>query len=111
VDRHRKPRSAAPTSAAANSLAFSPDGGRLYFTDSWAREIWCCDYYEDGRIGAPRTFARIPPSQGFPDGSTDGTHQSQRGRPRRAANGWRHLCRCVDSVGGPERRFATDLRA
>jgi L-arabinonolactonase len=59
-----------PTVCVANSLAFSPDGTRLYFTDSWAREIWCCDYFADGRIGAPRTFVRIPSSQGFPDGST-----------------------------------------
>ena len=59
-----------PKVCVANSLAFSPDGTRLYFTDSWAREIWCCEYFEDGRIGAPRTFVRIPPSQGFPDGST-----------------------------------------
>jgi len=59
-----------PQVCVANSLAFSPDGARLYFTDSWAREIWCCDYFEDGRVGAPRTFVRIPPSQGFPDGST-----------------------------------------
>ncbi|MBV9889985.1 MAG: SMP-30/gluconolactonase/LRE family protein, partial [Rhizobacter sp.] len=59
-----------PSVCVANSLAFSPDGTRLYFTDSWAREIWCCDYFEDGRIGAPRTFVRIPASQGYPDGST-----------------------------------------
>ena len=58
-----------PAAAVANSIAFSPDGTTLYFTDSPTREIHCADYFADGRIGAPRLFARLPPSEGFPDGS------------------------------------------
>jgi len=56
-----------PASAVANSLAFSPDGSRLYFADSPRREILCADYHADGRIGAPERFARI--ADGEPDGS------------------------------------------
>ena len=59
-----------PPAAVANSIAFSPDGARLYFTDTPTREIMCCDYFADGRIGAPRRFVRVPESEGFPDGST-----------------------------------------
>lgn len=59
-----------PDVCVANSIAFSPDGALMYFTDSWAREIRCVEYHADGRIGEPRTFVRLPESQGFPDGST-----------------------------------------
>ena len=70
VDRElRIERLPLPRVCVANSLAFSPDGKRLYFTDSGAREIRCCDYFEDGRVGAPRTFVRIPPWQGYADGA------------------------------------------
>ena len=48
-----------PPAIVANSLAFSPDGGRLYFTDSPSREIRCADYHADGSIGEPRCFARL----------------------------------------------------
>ncbi|HVZ45843.1 MAG TPA: SMP-30/gluconolactonase/LRE family protein [Ramlibacter sp.] len=58
-----------PAVAVANSIAFSPDGRLMYFTDSWSREIWCVDYHADGRLGTPRLFVRIPKSEGFPDGS------------------------------------------
>ncbi len=59
-----------PEVCVANSLAFSPDGTRIYFADSWAREILCAEYHADGRIGTTRVFTRLPASQGFPDGST-----------------------------------------
>ena len=58
-----------PKAGVANSIAFSPDGTLMYFTDSWTRQIWCVDYHADGRIGAPRPFVRVPDGQGFPDGS------------------------------------------
>jgi L-arabinonolactonase len=59
-----------PEVCVANSIAFSPDGTRMYFADSWSREIRCVDYHADGRIGEPRRFVRLPDWQGFPDGST-----------------------------------------
>ncbi len=59
-----------PPAAVANSIAFSPDGSRMYFTDSPTREILCCDYHADGRIGTPRLFARLGDDEGVPDGST-----------------------------------------
>jgi L-arabinonolactonase len=53
----------------ANSIAFSPDGSRMYYADSPTRRIHCVDYHADGRIGAPRLFAELGPEEGFPDGS------------------------------------------
>ena len=58
-----------PAVAVANSIAFSPDGSRLYFADSPTREINCADYRADGSIGAPRLFARLARHEGYPDGS------------------------------------------
>lgn len=59
-----------PPASVANSIAFSPDGLRMYFTDTPTRRIMCADYHADGRIGTPRTFVTVPDSEGFPDGST-----------------------------------------
>ena len=59
-----------PAVGVANSIAFSPDGSRLYFADSPSREIWCAEYHADGRIGPPRLFVRLGADDGFPDGST-----------------------------------------
>lgn len=58
-----------PPASVANSIAFSPDGSLLYYTDTPTRRIHCADYHADGRIGPSRLFARIPGWQGFPDGS------------------------------------------
>lgn len=58
-----------PLAGVANSIAFSPDGTLMYFTDTSTRHIQCVDYHEDGRIGSPRPFVRVPDWQGFPDGS------------------------------------------
>jgi L-arabinonolactonase len=58
-----------PPVAVANSLAFDPEGSRLYFADSPTREIRCADYRADGRIGPSRLFTRLAASEGFPDGS------------------------------------------
>ncbi len=55
-----------------NGLAFSPDGGRLYFSDSHASvsEVWVCDYdVASGGIGPRRSFARLDPASGRPDGA------------------------------------------
>lgn len=59
-----------PKIGVANSLAFSPDGMRMYFTDSPTRQIWCVDYHADGRLGAPRPFVQLGAHEGFPDGAT-----------------------------------------
>lgn len=58
-----------PPVAVPNSLCFSPDGRRLYFSDGGVRGIQCCDYEpETGRIENLRIFATVP--EGHPDGST-----------------------------------------
>lgn len=59
-----------PPVGVANSIAFSPDGTRMYFADSPSREIWCAEYHADGSIGPPRLFVRLGAAEGFPDGST-----------------------------------------
>lgn len=56
-----------PGVAISNSIAFSPDGHTLYYCDSPARTIQCCDYGE--RCGPSRTFARLDDPRGEPDGS------------------------------------------
>lgn len=50
----------------ANGIAWSPDGSRLYFTDSLTREIWC--YHYNGEITFEKAVIRIPRSMGLPDG-------------------------------------------
>ncbi|KWK85994.1 gluconolaconase [Burkholderia ubonensis] len=58
-----------PPAAIANSIAFSPDGSRMYFCDSLVREILVCDYGGAGTSGV-RSFARLTDADGDPDGST-----------------------------------------
>lgn len=58
-----------PPVCVANSIAFSPSGAIMYFTDSWTRRIDRVDYHADGRLGTPRPFVKVPEWQGFPDGS------------------------------------------
>ena len=56
-----------------NGLGFSPDGQRLYHSDSRAGIVGVYDVAADGSVGPRRTFARIEP--GIPDGlvvSADG---------------------------------------
>lgn len=53
--------------AIANSICFSPDGSIMYFCDSLAGVICCCDYGDE--VGGEREFARLPPGCGEPDGS------------------------------------------
>jgi sugar lactone lactonase YvrE len=55
----------------ANGLGFSPDCNTLYFTDSVARTIFAYDYdVTGGTVRNRRVFAKVPPSQGIPDGLT-----------------------------------------
>ncbi|MEJ8814551.1 SMP-30/gluconolactonase/LRE family protein [Variovorax ureilyticus] len=58
-----------PAAGVGNSIAFSPDGTTLYYTDSPTRTIWRVDYHADGRLGAPQVFVQLPASEGFADGS------------------------------------------
>lgn len=56
-----------------NGLAFSPDGRKMYFSDSSpeVRTIWTCDYDpETGMPGAPRVFLDTVGLAGRPDGAT-----------------------------------------
>jgi sugar lactone lactonase YvrE len=55
----------------SNGPAFSPDGKRAYFTDSYAFEIWCYDIDPaTGDVGPRRSFAKVPQEDGYPDGMT-----------------------------------------
>ena len=58
-----------PAIAVANGTAFSPDGTKMFFTDSPTRTLWCVDYAAGGPLGTPRIFARIAAADGFPDGA------------------------------------------
>ena len=54
-----------------NGPAFSPDGRTLYFSNSKEREILAFPYNPDLRIvGAPKLFAKIGQTEGYPDGLT-----------------------------------------
>lgn len=55
-----------PGVAISNALAFSPDGGTMYFCDSLTRRIDCCDYGDT--LGAPRVFTTLDGDHGEPDG-------------------------------------------
>lgn len=56
-----------PGVAISNSVAFSPDGGTMYFCDSLSRQIHCCDYGDT--LGSPHVFAAVDGDAGEPDGS------------------------------------------
>ena len=54
----------------SNSIAFSPDGRRMYFADTPERRIRCYDYdVGSGELSSEWTFALVK-GPGFPDGST-----------------------------------------
>jgi L-arabinonolactonase len=53
--------------AISNSLAFSPDGGTMYYCDSPTQLIRCCDYGDT--VGPARTFVNLRGISGEPDGS------------------------------------------
>jgi len=53
----------------SNGMGFSPDLKTLYYTDSFAREIYSFVYdIETGSLVNRRIFATIPESHGLPDG-------------------------------------------
>jgi L-arabinonolactonase len=54
----------------ANSIAFSPDGRRMYFADTPEKRIRLYDYdLDSGVLSGERVFATVE-GPGFPDGST-----------------------------------------
>jgi L-arabinonolactonase len=54
----------------SNSLAFSPDGRKLFFTDTPERRIDVCEYDPDlGAAGPRRPFVSAIEGDGYPDGS------------------------------------------
>lgn len=58
-----------PRVAIANSVAFSPDGGTMYFCDSLQKRILQCEYGDE--VGAVSTFVDLTSLEGGePDGST-----------------------------------------
>jgi L-arabinonolactonase len=58
-----------PPVAVANATAFSPDGRRMYFSDSPTSTVWCVDYAADGTLGRPEVFTQIADGDGYPDGA------------------------------------------
>ncbi len=53
-----------------NGPSTSPDGRVFYHTDTRASTIYAFDLSPDGALTNRRTFARIDPADGWPDGST-----------------------------------------
>jgi len=51
-----------------NGPTFSPDGTRLYHTDTLKKEIYVFDLDADGGLSGKRVFARIEDGAGYPDG-------------------------------------------
>ena len=54
--------------AITNGPAVSPDGRILYWVDTIGGGVFACDIADDGALGPSRTFARINPAEGHPDG-------------------------------------------
>jgi L-arabinonolactonase len=64
------PRALAPDVRIANSIAFSPDGRRMYFADTPTKIIRAYDYdLDSGELSGERVFAALR-GLGSPDGST-----------------------------------------
>jgi L-arabinonolactonase len=64
------PRALASGVRIANSIAFSPDGRRMYFADTPTKIIRAYDYDPDsGEFSGERMFVAVQ-GPGFPDGST-----------------------------------------
>jgi len=53
-----------------NGPALSPDGRRLYHTDTLGQVIHVSDIEGDGTLGPARPFVRFAPGEGYPDGPT-----------------------------------------
>ena len=66
IDLDGSSRVLAPGIRLTNGLGFSPDGRRLYHSDSRAQIVGVYDVRADGSVGERRVFARVEP--GVPDG-------------------------------------------
>jgi sugar lactone lactonase YvrE len=56
--------------AVPNSLAWSPDGRRMYFADTWRHRILAYDFdASEGRASNPKIFVDLSEEGGRPDGS------------------------------------------
>jgi sugar lactone lactonase YvrE len=51
-----------------NGPTFSPDGSRLYHTDTLKKDIYVFDLGADGALSNKRLFTRIEDGAGYPDG-------------------------------------------
>jgi L-arabinonolactonase len=59
-----------PHVTVANSICFSPDGRTMYYADSPAKAIRCCNYNPiTGALSQDRLFADLADQPGEPDGS------------------------------------------
>jgi sugar lactone lactonase YvrE len=55
----------------SNGLAFAPERGTMYFSDTVARCIYAYQWNrETGNLTNRRVFVRVPREEGFPDGLT-----------------------------------------
>ena len=73
LDQDRSCHALADGILVSNGLAWSPDGGVMYFTDSPRRTIWAYDHDTAiGGLSGRRVFAQIPeaPGRGTGDGAT-----------------------------------------
>ncbi len=53
----------------SNGMGFTPDGSRMYYTDSTARHIYLFDYDRStGDLNNQRVFVETPEGEGVPDG-------------------------------------------
>jgi gluconolactonase len=66
IDLDGSSRAIAPGIRLTNGLGFSPDGKRLYHSDSRANIVGVYDVRADGSVSERRVFARVEP--GVPDG-------------------------------------------
>ena len=68
--RHGLRRLSLPAAAIPNSICFDADGRKMYYCDSVAPQILCCDYDADAAVvSGSRVFAEVDDADASPDGS------------------------------------------
>jgi gluconolactonase len=63
-----------------NGIALSPDGGRLYVTETRTRRVWAFDVERPGRIASGRGFVTVPSGGPLDFGGADGLCVDDAGR-------------------------------
>lgn len=54
----------------ANGIAWSPDSRTMYFSDSYTRTVWACDYdLDNATLSSQRVFKQFSAEDGAPDGA------------------------------------------